>query len=183
MSWPRPCDSPDLWFMLWKYLISPVVKDPVHSNCSFSKNVQKAALIPCRKTRNDPWKCVWIHSSVAACQYSDSSIMQPSENTCASVPVLRHCRGAPGFSFPVTRERAAPCTPCFPLAFPSQFHGLQKFCTEMSAWLQSRVFRVWIPTRTGRVVQPPYVTEMKLLSTPYFRKENAKKMQWNISDL
>lgn len=181
MNWPRLRDSSDLWSMLWKYLISPVVKHPVHGNCSFSKNVQKATLIPSKKTRKS-WKCVWIHSSVAACQYGDSSTMQLSENTCAAMPALRHCRGAPGFSFLITRERAAPCTPCFPLVFPSWFHGLRKFCAEVSAWLQSLMFSVCIPTHTSRVVQPPCLTEKRLPSTPCFRKENAKKMQWNVCD-
>lgn len=106
-------------------------------------------------------------------------MMQLSENICAAVPVLRCYRV--GFSFPITCERAAPCTSCSPLVFPSQFYGLQKFCTEMSAWLQSRAFRVWIPMSMGRVVQPPYVTEMRLPRTPSFRKENMKKMQCNIS--
>lgn len=37
-----------------------------------------------------------------------------------------------------------------------------------------RVFRVLIPTHTGRVVQPPYVTDLRLPSPACFRKENTK---------
>lgn len=37
-----------------------------------------------------------------------------------------------------------------------------------------RVFRVSVPTHTGTVVQPPYVTERRLPSPACFRKENTK---------
>lgn len=91
------------------------------------------------------------------------------------MPVLRSCRVAPGFCFPITRERAARCTPCFPLVFPSQFHGLQKFCAEMDAWLQLRMFRVWISTHTGRVVRPSYVTGWGSPALPLLEKRMWKR--------
>lgn len=131
MSWPRPCNSLDLWFVLWKYLMSPVVKDPVH-------NVQKATLTPCRKPRNDecPQRCVWMYNNIAACQCLSSSIMQPTKTTCAAMPALKCWTGASGLPLSITCERAAACTPCFPIDVPSQFNFLQYICTEMSAWLQ-----------------------------------------------
>lgn len=67
MSCPLLCDNSDLWFVLYKYLISSVMNDPVHSNCSFSRNVQKAMHIHGRKIRNVdcPCMCVWMHSNTA----------------------------------------------------------------------------------------------------------------------
>lgn len=102
MNWPHPCNSLDLWWLLWKYLMSTVVKIPVRSKCSFSNNVQKTPLIPCRKPRNDgcPQKWVWIHNNIAACQYLDSSIMQPTKNTLcwhASPKMLKRSSRTPPF--------------------------------------------------------------------------------------
>lgn len=135
MTWTCPCGGSDMGFALWKCSISTVKKDPVHSNRRFSTNV-------------------------AAFPYPDSSLMWPSRNTWTAMPVRRNHRVALGLSIPITWERAAPCTPCFPFVFPPQFHGLQKFCTQvMSAWLLWWVLRLWVPTHRGRVVQPPYARD------------------------
>lgn len=138
-------------FALWKCSISTVKKDPVHSSCRFSTNV-------------------------AAFPYPDSSLMWPSRNTWTAMPVRRNHRVALGLSIPITWERAAPCTPCFPFVFPPQFHGLRKFCTQvMSAWLPWWVLRLWVPTRRGRVVQPPYARDEAPQHSLLYKWEHTQK--------
>lgn len=76
-------------------------------------------------------------------------------------------------SFPITREGSSLYT-MFPLSLPISVSwppGILPWNEHMTA---VRVFRVLIPTHTGRVVQPPYVTEMRLPSPACFRKENTK---------